>query len=49
MRFDIERVTQNMASVMEMQIRRAPTQWIVLQPNWPSDHDALAAMKSRAS
>ena len=46
MRYDIERVTQNMASVMEMQIRRAPTQWIVLQPNWPSDHDALAAMNA---
>jgi hypothetical protein len=28
-----------------MQIRRQPQQWIVLQPNWPSDHRALAAAK----
>ncbi len=42
MREDIKRITQNIADVMEMQIRREPHQWIVLQPNWPSDHDALA-------
>jgi len=41
MRADINRITQNMADVMQMQIRREPTQWIVLQPNWPSDHLAL--------
>ena len=42
MREDIKRITQNIAQVMEMQIRREPHQWLVLQPNWPSDHDALA-------
>lgn len=39
---DIRRITQSIATVLEMQIRRAPEQWIVLQPNWPSDHKALA-------
>lgn len=43
MRDDIARITQNIAQVMEMQIRREPHQWLVLQPNWPSDHAALAA------
>ena len=42
MKEDIVRITQNIASVMEMQIQREPHQWIVLQPNWPSDHAALA-------
>ncbi len=46
MRDDIERVTQNIADVLEMQIRREPHQWIVLQPNWPSDHDALSMLAS---
>jgi len=45
MRDDIHRITQNIADVMEMQIKREPTQWIVLQPNWPSDHDALKALQ----
>jgi len=43
MRDDINRITQNIAEVLEMQIKRQPTQWIVLQPNWPSDHLALKA------
>lgn len=37
LRSDVERVTQDIAHVLERQIRRAPEQWIVLQPNWPSD------------
>jgi len=37
LRADVERVTQDIAHVLERQIRRAPEQWIVLQPNWPSD------------
>lgn len=45
MRQDIARITQNIAQVMEMQIRREPHQWIVLQPNWPSDHEALAHLR----
>ena len=46
MREDIKRITQNVAHVMEMQIRREPHQWLVLQPNWPSDHQALAERAS---
>ncbi|MEM7092223.1 MAG: phosphatidylinositol mannoside acyltransferase [Actinomycetota bacterium] len=37
MRDDVARITQDIAHVLEMQIRRAPTQWMLLQPNWPSD------------
>mgnify|MGYP000046704420 CR=1 FL=1 len=47
MREDITRITQNIADVMEMQIRREPHQWLVLQPNWPSDHHALEAARGR--
>lgn len=41
LREDVQRVTQDLASVLEMQIRRAPDQWHLLQPNWPSDYLAL--------
>ena len=34
---DIQRITQDVATVLEKQIRREPTQWMLLQPNWPSD------------
>lgn len=36
-RDDIDRVTQHLARELELLIRRAPSQWHVLQPNWPSD------------
>ena len=54
LREDVQRVTQDLASVLEMQIRRAPEQWHLLQPNWPSDYEALGrpapmtAARSRA-
>ncbi|MCB1270396.1 MAG: phosphatidylinositol mannoside acyltransferase [Microthrixaceae bacterium] len=41
LREDVTRVTQDLAHVLEEQIRRAPEQWHLLQPNWPSDHEAL--------
>ncbi|MGI9578263.1 MAG: phosphatidylinositol mannoside acyltransferase [Microthrixaceae bacterium] len=41
LREDVQRVTQDLAVVMEKQIRRAPGQWHLLQPNWPSDYEAL--------
>ena len=44
MRGDVSRITQQIADSLEVQIRRAPHQWIVLQPNWPSDHEALQAL-----
>src|SRR5438309_10609249 len=34
---DIARVTQALAADFEVLIRRAPDQWHLLQPNWPSD------------
>ncbi len=40
-RSDVTRVTQDLARALESQIRRAPQQWHLLQPNWPSDHEAL--------
>ena len=36
-RDDVARVTQHLASEMEVLIARAPEQWHLLQPNWPSD------------
>lgn len=41
LRADVQRVTQDLASTLEDLIRRAPEQWHLMQPNWPSDHDAL--------
>jgi lauroyl/myristoyl acyltransferase len=34
---DIARITQALAEEFEILIRRAPEQWHLLQPNWPSD------------
>jgi KDO2-lipid IV(A) lauroyltransferase len=45
LREDVQRVTQDLAYELEILIRRAPEQWHLLQPNWPSDpgygHDHL--------
>ncbi len=41
LRDDVERVTSDLAEALETLIRHDPTQWHVLQPNWPSDFDAL--------
>jgi KDO2-lipid IV(A) lauroyltransferase len=32
---------QAVATELEGLIRRAPEQWHMMQPNWPSDYDAL--------
>jgi lauroyl/myristoyl acyltransferase len=37
LRDDVQRVTQDLAHALEELIRRAPEQWHLLQPNWPSD------------
>jgi KDO2-lipid IV(A) lauroyltransferase len=37
LREDIARVTQHLAKELEYLIRRAPEQWHLFQPNWPSD------------
>ncbi len=36
-RDDVERVTRLLASRFEELIRAAPEQWLLMQPNWPSD------------
>jgi KDO2-lipid IV(A) lauroyltransferase len=37
LRVDVGRVTQALAAELEHLIRRAPSQWHMFQPNWPSD------------
>jgi lauroyl/myristoyl acyltransferase len=37
LRADVARITQNLAYELEFLIRRAPEQWHLFQPNWPSD------------
>jgi KDO2-lipid IV(A) lauroyltransferase len=37
LREDVGRITQTLAHELETLIRRAPEQWHLLQPNWPSD------------
>jgi KDO2-lipid IV(A) lauroyltransferase len=37
LRDDVDRITQELAHRLEALIRRAPTQWHMFQPNWPSD------------
>ncbi len=36
-REDVARITQDLADELEVLIRRAPEQWHLFQPNWPSD------------
>ena len=37
LRDDVQRITQELARELEFLIRRAPEQWHLFQPNWPSD------------
>lgn len=37
LRDDVTRITQDLAYALEDLIRRAPEQWHLMQPNWPSD------------
>lgn len=39
LRDDVGRITQELARELEELIRRAPEQWHLMQPNWPSDQD----------
>lgn len=36
-RADVSRITQDLAVELEHLVRRAPAQWHLFQPNWPSD------------
>jgi KDO2-lipid IV(A) lauroyltransferase len=38
LRADVVEMTQALASELEYLIRLEPSQWHMLQPNWPSDH-----------
>jgi KDO2-lipid IV(A) lauroyltransferase len=41
LREDVQRVTQQLAHALEDLVRRAPEQWHLLQPNWPSDRGPI--------
>ncbi len=41
-------ITQQLAHRYEDMIREAPTQWHLVQPNWPSDHDLLERRRGDA-
>jgi phosphatidylinositol dimannoside acyltransferase len=43
LRADVARITQDIARHFEEYIRRAPEQWHMFQPNWPSDRAAEQA------
>jgi lauroyl/myristoyl acyltransferase len=38
---DLDRITRDLVTHIERLIRRAPTQWHLFQPNWPSDRPAV--------
>jgi phosphatidylinositol dimannoside acyltransferase len=44
LRDDVTRITQLLAHELEALIRAEPEQWHLLQPNWPSDREAIAAL-----
>ncbi len=46
-RTDVARITQAIAREFEDYIRRAPEQWHMFQPAWPSDFEAERARRSR--
>jgi len=37
----LKAMTQSLAHALEELVREAPTQWHLLQPNWPSDRELL--------
>jgi phosphatidylinositol dimannoside acyltransferase len=43
-RDDVTRLTRDLGVLLEDLIRRAPEQWHLQSPNWPSDYDALEAI-----
>lgn len=49
LRDDVALVTRALAVELEALIRRAPDQWHLLQPNWPSDHENVPLRTRRAS
>lgn len=49
LRADVTRVTQDLALALEELIRAAPEQWHLMQPNWPSDEEALQKFRQQRS
>ncbi|WP_419925925.1 phosphatidylinositol mannoside acyltransferase [Candidatus Poriferisocius sp.] len=49
LRADVARITQDLARSLEGLIRAAPEQWHLMQPNWPSDEEALRKFRERGS
>lgn len=45
LRADVGRITQDLAHCFEDMIRRAPEQWHLYQPNWPSDRAGPAGAR----
>ena len=43
LRADVQRVTEALVREMESFIRVAPEQWLLMQPNWPSDRAVSGA------
>jgi KDO2-lipid IV(A) lauroyltransferase len=48
LRDDVARITQVLANELESLIRKAPEQWHLLQPNWPSDFAELPRSRPKA-
>ena len=46
LRHVVAEATQELAHMLENMIRLDPTQWHLMQPNWPSDHEAVAAFRA---
>lgn len=46
---DVARITQAIADELEELIRPAPEQWHLLQPNWPSDFEAIRTARGDAA
>jgi hypothetical protein len=44
LRDDVQAWTQVLAGELEELIRRAPTQWHLMQPNWPGDRDGVLGL-----
>ncbi len=44
----LQLITQRLADALETLIRRAPSQWHLIQPNWPSDREELQRRRRRA-
>ncbi len=43
LRQDVARITQSVANELEALVAHAPEQWHLMEPNWPSDREAMAA------